>query len=47
MYNVRDVRQIEIHMTEPLVLDSPCEVEIPIVKLKSINHQVVLKFWQN
>jgi hypothetical protein len=30
------VRQIEIHMAEPLVSDpSPCEVEIAMAKLKS------------
>jgi hypothetical protein len=36
MHSVRDVRQIEIHMTEPLVPDTSCDVEIAIAKLKSI-----------
>jgi hypothetical protein len=36
VHSVSDVRQREIHMTEPLVLDpSPFEVEIAITKLKN------------
>jgi hypothetical protein len=35
VYSVSDVRQIEIHTGEPLVLDaSPYEVEIAIAMLK-------------
>jgi hypothetical protein len=46
--NVSDVRQIEVHTAEPLVPGpSRLEVEIAIAKLKSINHQVVIKFQQN
>jgi hypothetical protein len=45
---VSDVRQTEIHTAELLVADpSPSEVEIAIAKLKSINHQAVIKFWHN
>jgi hypothetical protein len=48
VHNVSDVRQIEVHTAEPLVPDpSRLEVEIAIATLKSINHQVVIKFWQN
>jgi hypothetical protein len=46
IHMVSDVRQIEIHTTELLVPDSPFEIEIAIAKLKSINQQVVIKFWQ-
>jgi hypothetical protein len=47
VHRVSDVRQIEIHTAEPLVLDpSPFEVEIAIAKLKGINCQVVMKFQQ-
>jgi hypothetical protein len=43
-----DVRQIEVHMAEPLVPGpSRLEVEIAIAKLKSINRQVVIKSLQN
>jgi hypothetical protein len=43
--NVCDVRQIEVHMAEPLVpYYSFLVVEIAIAKMKSINHQVVIKF---
>jgi hypothetical protein len=35
MCSVRDVRQLEIHTSEPLVRGlSPSEVEIAVVKLK-------------
>jgi hypothetical protein len=35
VHRVSDIRQIEIHTAEPLVLDtSPLDVEIAIVKLK-------------
>jgi hypothetical protein len=45
VHNVSDVRQIEVHMAEPLVpVPSRLEVEIAIAKLKNIKHQVVIKF---
>jgi hypothetical protein len=45
---VSDVRQIEIHTAEPFVYESnPFEAEIAIAKITNINHQVVIKFWQN
>jgi hypothetical protein len=48
VHNVSDIRQIEVHMAEPLVPGtSRLEVEIAIAKLKSINRQVVMKFLQN
>jgi hypothetical protein len=48
VHMVRDVRRMEIHTAEPLVPDpSPNDVEANVVKLKSINHQVVIKFRQN
>jgi hypothetical protein len=48
VHNVSDVRQIEVHTVEPLVPGpSRLQVEIAIAKLKSIKHQVVIKFWQN
>jgi hypothetical protein len=48
VHNVSDVMQIEVHTTEPLVPGpSHLEVEIAIAKLKSINCQVEIKFWQN
>jgi hypothetical protein len=35
VHSISDVRQIEIHIVEPLVSDpSPSDVEIAIVKLK-------------
>jgi hypothetical protein len=48
VHNVSDVRQIEVHTAE-LLVPGPCrlEFEIVITKLKSINHQVVMKFRQN
>jgi hypothetical protein len=46
--NVGGVRQIDIHTAETLVhCPSHNEVEIAIAKLKSINCQVVMKFWQD
>jgi hypothetical protein len=46
--NVSDVRQIQVHVAEPLVpAPSGLEAEIAIAKLKSINRQVVIKFQQN
>jgi hypothetical protein len=48
VHNVSDVRQIEIHMAEPLVPGhSRLEVEIAIAKLRSINRQVVIEFLHN
>jgi hypothetical protein len=48
VHNVSEVRQIEVHMAEPLVPGPSClEVEIAIAKLKIINHHVVINFWQN
>jgi hypothetical protein len=48
VHNVSGVRKIEVHMAEPLVPGpSHHEVEIAVEKLKSINHQVVIKFRQN
>jgi hypothetical protein len=39
---------LQVHTTEPLVHGPiPLEVEIAVVKLKSIDRQVVIKFWQN
>jgi hypothetical protein len=47
VHNVGDVRQIQIHTAEPLVIGlSTSEVEIAIAKLKSIDCQVVIKFRQ-
>jgi hypothetical protein len=38
MHNISDVRQIEVHMAEPLVPDSSrLEVEIVIIKLIKYN----------
>jgi hypothetical protein len=48
VHNVSDVTQIEVHTAEPLVPGpSRLEVKIAIGKLRSINHQVVIKFQQN
>jgi hypothetical protein len=45
---VSEVRQLEVHMAEPLVPGpSRLEVEIAIAKLKSIPLQVVMKSGQN
>jgi hypothetical protein len=45
VHNVSDVRQIEVHVAEPG--PSRHEVEIAIAMLKSMDRQVVIKFWQN
>ncbi|PNF26781.1 hypothetical protein B7P43_G17924, partial [Cryptotermes secundus] len=48
VHRVSDVRQTEIDIAEPLILDpSPFEAESAIAKLNSINRQVVIKFRQN
>jgi hypothetical protein len=48
VHSVSDVGQIEVHTAEPLVPGpSHVEAEIAIASLKSINHQVVIKFRQN
>jgi hypothetical protein len=46
MHNVNGVRQIEVHVAEPLV-PGPSRLKVEIAKLKSINRQVVIKFQQN
>jgi hypothetical protein len=47
VHNVSDVRQMEEYTAEPLVPGpNHLEVEIAIAKLKSTNHQVVMKFRQ-
>jgi hypothetical protein len=47
-HRVSNDKQIEIHTAKQLVFDpSPFEDEIAIVKFKSKNHHVVIKFWQN
>jgi hypothetical protein len=46
VHNVSGVRQIEIHMAEPLIpVPSHLEVESAITKLKK--YIIVIKFWQN
>jgi hypothetical protein len=48
VFNVSDVRQIEIRTAKPLVPSpSRLEVGIAIAKLKSINCEVLIKFGQN
>jgi hypothetical protein len=48
VHDVSDVRQIEVHMVEPIVPGpNRFEVEIAIAKLQNINCQVVIKFRQN
>jgi hypothetical protein len=48
VHNVSEVRQVRVLTAEPLEPGpSHLEVEIAIAKLKSINHQVVIKFQQN
>jgi hypothetical protein len=43
-----DVRQTEIHTAEPLVHEPIAfDVEMAIEKLKSTNHQVLIRFQQN
>jgi hypothetical protein len=48
MHNVSGVRQIEIHMPEPLV-PGPIHIQFDTgtAKLKSINCQAEIKFQQN
>jgi hypothetical protein len=43
-HNVSDVRQIEIHTAEPIVI---LRLKLLLQSRKSINLQVVIKFWQN
>jgi hypothetical protein len=48
VHEVHDVRQVEIHMAEPLVPESSfVKVEIAIESWKGINPQVLLRFWLN
>jgi hypothetical protein len=48
VHRISDVRQAEIHTAEKLITDpSYFEDESAIAKLRSINHQEVIKFWQN
>jgi len=48
VHGARDVRQAEIHTAEPLVPEpSAFEVELATEKLKSQNHQVLIKSKQN
>jgi hypothetical protein len=48
VHNISDVRQREIHTAEQLVPGSTLlEVETVTAKLKSIDHKVVIKLWQN
>ena len=48
VHGVSDVRQAEIHTVELLVPEpSALEVELAIEKLKSPNHQVLIKYQQN
>jgi hypothetical protein len=48
VHGVHDVRQMDIHMAEPLVPEpSLVEVEIAIEKLKGINSQVLIRFQLN
>jgi sorting nexin-29 len=47
MYNVSDVRQIEVHTAEPLVPGpSRLEVEIAIAKLKKCSDQILAELIQ-
>jgi hypothetical protein len=47
MYKVSDVRLLGIHTAKPLVpKPSTFEAEIATAQLKSINGQIVFKFWQ-
>ena len=48
VYGAKDVRQEEIHKAEPLVPEpSVFEVELAIEKLKTTNHQVLIKSQRN
>jgi hypothetical protein len=44
----KNVRQTEIYTAEPLVAEpSAFEIELVIEKLKTTNHQVLIRFQQN
>jgi hypothetical protein len=48
VHGVSNVRQMKIHIAELLAHDtSTFEVETDIATLICINHQAVIKFWQN
>jgi len=48
VHGVIDVRPIEIHTAQPLVLElSALVVEVAIEKLKDTNHKVLIKSQQN
>ena len=48
VHGVNDIRQTEIHTTEPLVPEPRVsEVELAIEKVKVTNHQVLIKSQQN
>ena len=48
VHGAKDVRQEEIHTAEPLVPEpSAFEVELAIEKLKTTNHQVLIKSQRN
>jgi len=48
VHGAKDVRQEEIHTAEPLVPEpSTFEVELAIEKLKTTNHQVLIKSQRN
>jgi hypothetical protein len=48
VHNISDVRQIEVHTTEPLVPGpSHTKIEIAIAKLKKYKSPAVIKFRQN
>jgi hypothetical protein len=48
VHGVNDVRQTEIHTAEPLVPEpSALEFEMAVGKLKTPNHQVLIKSQQN
>jgi len=48
IYVVSDIRQTEIHTTEPLIPElSAVEVDLAIERLKNTNHQVLIKSQKN
>ena len=47
VHGVNDVRQTEIHTAELVPEPSASDVELAIEKLKSHNHQVLIKYQQN
>jgi len=48
VHGVSEVRQAEIHTAEPVVPEpSILEVELALEKLKTTNHQVLIKYLQN